>query len=107
MSEYTLTIFKALKYAGNKHENQRRAGYAPLPYINHLIKVTELLLQAGISDEIILQAALLHDVVEDTDTTVEELSRQFNPSVAGIVKELTDDMELAYEVRKQLQIDSQ
>lgn len=104
MIENLQAIFKALKYAADKHQNQRRADYAPLPYINHLIKVTDILLHLGISDTEILQAAILHDVIEDTDATKASLAELFGEKVAHIVEELSDNMELSYHARKKLQV---
>ena len=104
MTENLQAIFKALKYAADKHQNQRRADYSPLPYINHLIKVTDILIHVGISDTEILQAAILHDVIEDTDATKDTLEELFGEKVAHVVEELTDNMDLSYAVRKKLQI---
>ena len=100
LSRFTQT----LQYAAEKHQYQRRAGYDALPYINHLIKVSHLLIQAGEMDPDLLCAAILHDVLEDTDATFEELSTLFGEKVAHIVQELTDDMSLPYATRKQLQL---
>jgi guanosine-3',5'-bis(diphosphate) 3'-pyrophosphohydrolase len=61
--------------------------------------------EAGITDEATLLAALLHDTVEDTETTVAELQEVFGPEVAGLVSELTDDKSLPKEVRKELQVE--
>ena len=99
-------VMKAAVFAAKRHQYQRRSGYDKLPYINHLLKVADALIQIGEEeDEILLVAAVLHDIIEDTATTAEELAREFNKEVADIVVELTDDMSLAHEVRKQLQID--
>lgn len=51
------------------------------------------------------QAALLHDTVEDTDTTLAELEAKFGPIVARIVQEVTDDKSLSKQERKQLQVE--
>ena len=98
-------LFKALTLAAEKHQYQRRSGYERLPYLNHLIKVTDTLLRiGGETDPDLLLAALLHDIIEDTDVTEADLARLFNPRVAGIVAELSDDMGLPYAVRKQRQV---
>ncbi len=99
-------ILDALVFAAEVHQYQRRSGYARLPYINHLIKVVDVLHRiGGQTDEILLQAAVLHDVVEDTDVTVEQLGGRFSPPVASIVGELTDDMELPYDERRRRQLE--
>ncbi len=99
-------LLEALQFAAIHHQYDRRAGYSRLPYINHLIKVTNCLAnRIGVRDEALLLAAVLHDVVEDTDVTVEGLERRFGREVADIVAELTDDMSLPYEERKRLQVE--
>ena len=99
-------LFQALSFAAVKHQYQRRGGYGRLPYVNHLIKVTEVLIQiAKETDEDLLIAATLHDIIEDTDVSTEEITQQFGAEVASIIEELTDDMALPYYERKQLQID--
>ena len=75
------------------------------PYVNHVIAVTELLARCGVSDVETLQAALLHDTIEDTETTPEELAALFGPAVRDLVLEVTDDKSLAKEERKRLQIE--
>ncbi|CAI9551050.1 unnamed protein product, partial [Staurois parvus] len=61
--------------------------------------------EAGISDIAVLQAALLHDTVEDTDTTFLEIEEKFGQEVRKIVEEVTDDKTLPKMKRKQLQIE--
>lgn len=100
-------LFTALSFAAVHHQYQRRGGYDKLPYINHLIKVTDALIQIGKeTDETTLLAAILHDIIEDTDVTASQLTAQFGEKVAAIVVELTDDMTLSYPKRKQLQIEN-
>ncbi len=106
MDIVTNDLLQALAYAAEKHKYQRRAGYEPLPYLNHLVKVTHALVQIGReTDRDLLIAAVLHDVVEDTDATVEELREHFGSPVAETVAELTDDMNLPYAERKALQVE--
>jgi guanosine-3',5'-bis(diphosphate) 3'-pyrophosphohydrolase len=101
---FTLFI-KALRFASDKHITQRKKGCDTIPYINHLIKVAEILHTVGKeSDYELLCAALLHDIIEDTGTTVSELTDKFGSKVANLVAELTDDMNLTYEDRKRQQI---
>ncbi len=99
-----LLILKAVDFAARKHRDQRRKGEESSPYINHPIAVASLLAQAGISDAEILAAALLHDTIEDTETTLAELEEAFGARVAGIVAEVSDDTSLPQAERKALQI---
>jgi len=98
-------IFSALDFAARQHIFQRRKGTFNIPYINHPIRVCHLLIQCGEIDPDLLMAALLHDVVEDTPVTAADIARQFGETVARIVEEVTDNMELPKEKRKQLQIE--
>lgn len=99
-------FLRALNFAADKHRNQRRKDVQRTPYINHPIAVANILLnEARIADEVVLMAALLHDTVEDTDTTFEELEQQFGQVVRDVVAEVTDDKSLPKAVRKQQQID--
>lgn len=103
--EHDFGIFlKALTFASRKHRDQRRKGGAQAPYINHPIAVTEILWSTGVRDIATLAAALLHDTVEDTDTTPEEIETIFGKEVRGLVMEVTDDKSLPKEERKRLQI---
>ncbi len=100
-------LLEALQFAAIKHQYDRRAGYDRLPYINHLIKVTNTLVnKGGETEDALLLAAALHDIVEDTDVTGEDLAIRFGHAVAETVLELTDDMSLSYDERKQRQLDS-
>ncbi len=99
-------VLAASAFAAHKHRDQRRKGADASPYINHPIAVANVLAnEAGITDPAILAAALLHDTIEDTDTTAEELEAEFGPGIASIVVEVTDDKALDKPVRKQLQIE--
>lgn len=98
-------FIKALRFASDKHMTHRRKGCDSVPYINHLIKVAEILYTIGDeNNEEILAAAILHDTLEDTDTTFEELNSIFGTRIAELVREVTDDMSLSYEDRKRHQI---
>ncbi|XP_035901972.1 guanosine-3',5'-bis(diphosphate) 3'-pyrophosphohydrolase MESH1 [Anopheles stephensi] len=96
---------KCMNFAAEKHRMQRRLDPEETPYINHPIGVAYILTEAGITDLEVLQAALLHDTVEDTDTTFEEIESLFGPNVRSIVQEVTDDKTLPKQQRKQLQIE--
>lgn len=99
-------ILAAIAFAADKHRNQRRKDAAASPYINHPIALANVLAnEAGIDDERVLIAAILHDTVEDTETTLQELVRHFGQEIADIVLEVTDDKALPKAERKQQQID--
>lgn len=99
-------VLDAARFAAVKHRAQKRKGVDGTPYINHPIEVAALLAHvAGVTDPVILAAALLHDTIEDTRTTADELRRHFGEAVAAIVLETTDDKSLPKAVRKRLQIE--
>ena len=99
-------LLRALQFAAEKHRHQRRKDVEGSPYINHPIAVAELLARVGgVQDVEVLAAALLHDTVEDTDATFEDIERQFGAEVRAMVSEVTDDKTLPKETRKQLQIE--
>src|SRR5688572_836606 len=99
-------LLRALAFAAHKHRDQRRKDPAASPYINHPIALADVLVnEGGVTDIEVLCAALLHDTVEDTDTTPEELERAFGARVARIVAEVTDDQALAKAERKRLQVE--
>jgi guanosine-3',5'-bis(diphosphate) 3'-pyrophosphohydrolase len=102
----TTLVLRALDFAARRHADQRRKGGEGAPYINHPIRVAYYLARlADVRDDTLIAAALLHDTVEDTETTIEELRREFGERVASLVAEVTDDKSLAKETRKQLQIE--
>lgn len=95
----------AIDFAAHKHRDQRRKS-GDIPYINHPINVARLLAEVGGVDDLdILIAAVLHDTIEDTATTREELKEAFGPTVLGLVEEVTDDKSLPKAQRKRLQIE--
>ena len=99
-------VFEALQFAAHKHRDQRRKDPEASPYINHPIALANILwVGGGVDDPAVICAALLHDTVEDTATTEEELAVRFGPAVARIVMEVTDDKSLDKPQRKQLQVD--
>lgn len=98
-------VLGAAAFAAHKHRDQRRKGADASPYINHPIAVANVLAnEAGITNPKVLAAALLHDTIEDTDTTPRELESAFGPEIAAIVVEVTDDKSLSKQERKRLQI---
>ncbi len=103
----TANLLKAIEFASRKHSTQRRKDGEASPYINHPIAVTHLLADSGgVTDLVTLMAAVLHDTIEDTKTTAEELEAHFGRTVRKVVEELTDDKSLDKGVRKQLQIEN-
>jgi guanosine-3',5'-bis(diphosphate) 3'-pyrophosphohydrolase len=99
-------LFKALAFAAYKHRDQRRKDADASPYINHPIALADVLVnEGGITDVEVLCAALLHDTVEDTATTHEELLDEFGSRIARIVAEVTDDKRLPKAERKRLQVE--
>ena len=107
MDDKNITILlQALSFAARKHRDQRRKDDHGSPYINHPIAVARVLCEeAGVSDTRVLCAALLHDTVEDTDTSPEELEAEFGPEIRSLVMEVTDDKRLPKAERKRLQIE--
>jgi guanosine-3',5'-bis(diphosphate) 3'-pyrophosphohydrolase len=99
-------FIRALEFASRKHSTQRRKDADASPYINHPITLVSILaVEAKITDPDALCSALLHDTIEDTATTREELVREFGEAIAGIVSEVTDDKRLEKQDRKRLQIE--
>jgi guanosine-3',5'-bis(diphosphate) 3'-pyrophosphohydrolase len=99
-------ILKAAEFAADRHRNQRRKDADASPYINHPISLANVLANEGaVTDPVVLCAALLHDTIEDTNTTAEELTAAFGQSITDVVLEVTDDKNLDKAVRKQLQIE--
>ncbi len=100
------TLIQAINFAAKKHHSQKRKGADGEPYINHPLEVLNLLTSVGkVEDFNILIAAVLHDTIEDTETTEEEIKKLFGAKVCKMVLELTDDKSLPKAERKQLQIE--
>ncbi|MDV6341111.1 HD domain-containing protein [Nitrosomonas sp. Is24] len=100
-------ILKALEFASIKHRDQRRKDASASPYINHPITLAKILcVEGGIADTKVICAALLHDTIEDTETTAEELQVHFGKAITKIVLEVTDDKKLPKAERKRLQIEN-
>ena len=99
-------LLKALAFAAHKHREQRRKDADASPYINHPIALADVLVnEGGVRDVEVICAALLHDTVEDTATTHEELRDAFGSRIARIVAEVTDDKRLPKAERKRLQVE--
>lgn len=98
-------ILGAIRFAAEKHRDQRRKGKEASPYINHPIAVAEILTQHGVQDTVTLLAAILHDTIEDTETTPEEIEERFGSDVRRVVEEVTDDKSASREARKAHQVE--
>lgn len=98
-------IFNAVEFAAERHAFQKRKDIEQTPYIIHPLGVAYYLISIGnVSDPEILIAALLHDTVEDTGTSLEEIEERFGTRVASYVDEVTDNKSFSKEERKRLQI---
>ena len=106
MGKDIVQFARALDFAAKKHVHQRRKGELEEPYINHLADVTRLLAAATEGrDTVLVLAGLLHDTIEDTETTFDELEEEFGREVADLVAEVSDDKSLRKAERKRLQIE--
>ena len=99
-------LITALVFAADKHKNQRRKDAGASPYINHPIALANVLAnEGGIANLDVLCAAILHDTIEDTETSEAELLEYFGNQITSIVLEVTDDKCLPKEERKRLQVE--
>ncbi len=99
-------VLAAAHFAAERHTPQRRKGIVGEPYINHLLEVAELLASTAAElDTRLIVAALLHDTIEDTGVTRDELAERFGEDVAALVAEVSDDKSLPREVRKARQVE--
>merc|ERR1712183_172260 len=104
MEDAISSIITATNFAAIKHKNQRRKDPDQTPYINHPIGVAYQLINIGkVYDVATLQAAILHDTVEDTDCSLEEIEENFGKEVRDLVDEVSDDKNLEKMERKRLQ----
>lgn len=98
-------LLEAIDFSAYKHRNQRRKNPKQTPYINHPISVATRLVKSGVHDTDVLISAILHDTVEDTDTTIAEIRDTFGPAISSIVSQCTDNKSLPKQERKRLQIE--
>jgi guanosine-3',5'-bis(diphosphate) 3'-pyrophosphohydrolase len=99
-------VLGALRFAAHKHRHQKRKGEEGAPYLHHCIEVADTLAQVGgVEDPEVLAAALLHDTLEDTDTSAEELAGHFGERVRRRVEEVSDDRALTRERRRAIQVE--
>lgn len=105
MNNDLILILNAASFAAERHRQQRRKDADASPYINHPLALADILArEGGVEDAFVIAAALLHDTVEDTETSIEEIEDRFGKRVASIVAEVTDDKSLPKEERKRLQV---
>src|SRR5919201_6015929 len=98
-------VSEAAELAAHRHNGMARKGRGSEPYINHLAEVAHLLAAATDgADAELVAAGWLHDAIEDTETTREELAERFSERVASLVVECTDDMSLPKAERRRLQV---
>jgi len=98
-------VSEAAELAARRHNGMARKGRGNEPYINHLAEVANLLSTATDgADAELVAAGWLHDSLEDTETTREELAQKFSERVASLVEECTDDMSLPKSERRRLQV---
>jgi guanosine-3',5'-bis(diphosphate) 3'-pyrophosphohydrolase len=98
-------VIDAIAFAAQKHRHQRRKDVHASPYINHPIELVQVLVsEAGVLDTAVLVAAILHDTIEDTQTTEQEIAARFGSAIASVVLELTDDKNLPKLQRKAAQV---
>ena len=99
-------LLKAMRFSAVKHRDQRRKDSPQSPYINHPIQVAEMLWGiGGVRDVATLVAAILHDTIEDTTASPDEIRALFGEEILNLVLELTDDGNLSKPERKRLQIE--
>ncbi len=102
-----ILLMKAVHFAAEKHTDQRRKGEREEPYFNHLADVAHILAEhTDGQDAVLIAAGFLHDTLEDTETTYEELVKEFGADVADLVREVTDDKTLPKADRKRLQVEN-
>lgn len=98
-------VLRAVAFAAHKHRDQRRKDKEASPYINHPIELAHVLWDEGeVRDPLVIAAALLHDTLEDTETSWQELRGEFGEEIADIVLEVTDTKWIRKELRKRLQV---
>lgn len=104
MEDTTDVVLGAKKFAQEKHKNQKRKD-GITPYSDHLEGVVNRLKNLGVTDKDVLCAAWLHDVIEDTDTTFDQISERFGREVAVIVLSLSKDQHIPKKNREVQYID--
>lgn len=96
---------EAMAFAAERHAGQEKRGERSLPKVNHVIDVAALLASAGVDDPVTLVAAILHDTIENTATTPEEIGAAYGKRVRDLVLEVTDDPTLSKKERRRMQVE--
>jgi guanosine-3',5'-bis(diphosphate) 3'-pyrophosphohydrolase len=105
-SSMAARLLAAAHFSADRHRDQRRKGVRDTPYINHPLEVAERIVRVGGVENVdVLVAAILHDTIEDTETTPDEIERAFGVVVVDLVMEVTDDRSLTWLERKRLEIE--
>lgn len=102
-SKMSVNIQKAIIFATQKHEGQKRKG-TDIPYIVHPMEVMQILTDMH-CEEVVIIAGILHDTLEDTDTTPEEIREAFGENVLAIVQTESEDKSKTWKERKQRTVD--
>ena len=103
VNQLLYTMMRAIEFATDAHKAQKRKASGE-PYIIHPIRVLRILTEAGITDDTVLIAAVLHDVVEDTSVTLDEITRVFGKRVSNFVFEVTNNPDLSKVDKKKAQV---
>ncbi|MDR1076272.1 MAG: HD domain-containing protein [Xanthomonadaceae bacterium] len=104
-SRDTRKLVAAMAFAAERHRGQRRKDAEASPHINHSVALAAVLAdEGGIDDADVLCAARLHGIIEDTDTTADEIAQCFGNRITDIALEASDDKSLAKDERKRRQI---
>ena len=100
-------VLRAMRYAAGRHASQRRKGVAAEPYVNHVVEVAERVARSSHGPEVdLVIGALLHDIIEDTEGSYDEIAGLFGFGVADLVQEVSDDKSLPKAERKRLQVET-
>lgn len=104
LSEDLAEIFEAISFAASKHKTQKRKDSIGTPYVNHPLNVARDLVFVGEKKETII-GGIIHDVVEDTETTIKEIEIRFGKNVSEIVLEVTNKKDLSGEESKLFELE--
>ena len=100
-------LIQALAFAAAKHRDQRRKDVCASPYINHPIQLVDVLCnEAGVEDINVLTGAILHDTIEDTGTTVEDIRALFGEDIAFLVESLTKLSKMEFKTSEDAQAEN-
>lgn len=104
MTEYLEDVLRATEFAARAHDGAHRKNPVADPYVVHPMRVARILASAGFGNKELFLAAILHDVVEDTTATLQDIEKVFGGAVARLVAEVTDDKTLSQVERKKAQV---